>query len=124
MSKTLQVYKCPFCGLVVEVLGAGAHPVCCGEPMRLLEENSSDGAVEKHVPVVEKRDSGILVKVGSAPHPMEPEHYIEWIEVIDRNYVTRYHLKPGDAPQAAFSVGDNPNIVIRAYCNKHGLWKK
>ena len=78
----------------------------------------------KHIPVLEEQGSGILVKVGSVPHPMEADHYIEWIEVINGSYVNRCHLKPGDAPQAAFYVPQQPGLEIRAYCNKHGLWKK
>ena len=92
--------------------------------MRLMKENTTDGAKEKHVPVVSAQENGILVKVGEIPHPMEPDHYIEWIEVINGSYVNRYQLRPGEAPQAAFYVPMQPGLVIRAYCNKHGLWKK
>ncbi len=123
-AQKLQVFKCMHCGLVVEVLGGGAVPSCCGEAMRELKENTSDGAAEKHVPVVEQQGDGILVKVGSVAHPMEPDHYIEWIEVINGAYVNRYHLKPGDLPQAAFYVPLQPGLIVREYCNKHGLWKK
>ena len=99
-------------------------PVCCGIPMPLQMENSQDAAVEKHVPVVEAREDGILVKVGSVEHPMTEEHYIEWIEVINGAYVNRYYLKPGELPQAAFYVSLSPKLIIRASCNIHGLWKK
>ncbi len=122
-AKQLQVFKCNHCGLVVEVMAEGASPFCCGEAMQLLKENTVDASKEKHVPVLEAQRDGILVKVGSMPHPMEPDHYIEWIEVINGNYVNRYHLKPGDLPQAAFYVPAQPGLVVRAYCNKHGLWK-
>ena len=120
-----QVYKCKVCGLIVEVGAAGSCvPSCCGQPMTLMAENTQDASREKHVPVVQVQGDGILVKVGEAPHPMEPDHYIEWIEVINGAYVNRCHLKPGDAPQAAFYVPMQPGLVVRAYCNKHGLWKK
>lgn len=123
-AQKLQIFKCRHCGLVVEILGSGATPSCCGEPMTPMVENSVDASAEKHVPVVEKQGTGILVRVGSAPHPMEADHYIEWIEVVNGVYVNRCHLRPGDAPQAAFYVPLQPNLTIRAYCNKHGLWKK
>ncbi len=72
MTERLQVYKCEICGNIVEVLHEGkGELVCCGEPMKLLVEGAVDAAKEKHVPVVEKTASGIKVKVGSAPHPME-----------------------------------------------------
>lgn len=66
MAKTLEVYKCEKCGNIVEVLqGGSCTPVCCGEPMKLLKENTTDGAKEKHVPVVEKIEGGYRVTVGS-----------------------------------------------------------
>jgi len=83
MTQKKQIYKCMKCGNIVEVLHEGAGElVCCGEPMKLLTENTSDGAKEKHVPVLEKVQDGWWVKVGSVPHPMEEKHYIEWIELI------------------------------------------
>ena len=68
MTKIKQVYKCEICGNIVEVLheGAGAL-VCCSLPMVLQEEHNQDGGLEKHVPVIEKTDNGILVKIGSIP---------------------------------------------------------
>ena len=121
-----EICRCTVCGLQLEVT-SGCRcglPVCCGKEMLLQKENSVDAAVEKHVPVVEELDDGILVKVGSAEHPMSAEHYIEWIEVINGSYVNRCYLKPGDLPQAAFYVPYSPKLIIRASCNIHGLWKK
>ena len=66
---------------------------------------------------------GILVKVGSVAHPMEKEHYIEWIElIIDGKNVCRKYLQPGDAPEAAFPA-DAKGALVREYCSLHGLWK-
>ena len=125
MPNQLEVYKCTHCGNIVEVIhGGGASLVCCGENMKLMKEGSTDGAMEKHVPVIEKIEGGYKVTVGSVAHPMDENHYIEWIEVINGSYVNRYQLRPGEAPQAAFYVPMQPGLVIRAYCNKHGLWKK
>jgi len=124
MAEKLQVYKCSVCGNVVEVLHGGAGElVCCGQAMNLMAENSVDAAREKHVPVVEKIAGGFLVKVGSAPHPMEEKHYIEFIELIaGGNNVYRQFLKPGDKPEATF-VTEASEVTARAYCNLHGLWK-
>lgn len=117
------IYKCSVCGNIVEVLHAGGGKlVCCGKPMELLTEKTADAATEKHVPVIEKTDSGILVKVGSVPHPMADNHYIEWIELIADGISYRKFLKPGDKPEALFDVkGDN--LQAREYCSVHGLWK-
>ena len=123
MAERLQVYKCEACGNIVEVLhGGGGELVCCGDPMVLFVENTVDAAKEKHIPVVEKTEQGIKVKVGSVPHPMEEKHYIEWVEVIVDGKVCREFLKPGDAPEALFGLQDE-NVTAREYCSIHGLWK-
>ena len=123
MTEVGQVYKCNICGNIVEVLHAGAgHLVCCGKPMELLIEKNKDIGLEKHVPVIEKTDGGIKVKVGSIPHPMEGKHYIEWIEVLADGKTCRKFLKPGDAPEAVFCVIAD-SVMAREFCNVHGLWK-
>ncbi len=123
MTGRKQIYKCNVCGNVVEVLHPGkGQLVCCGQPMELLKEKTEDVGLEKHVPVIEKTDKGIKVKVGSVPHPMEEKHYIEWIEVIADGSAYRKFLKPGDAPEAEFEIKAK-KIGAREYCNIHGLWK-
>jgi superoxide reductase len=123
MTARLQVYKCEICGNIVEVLHEGqGELVCCGKPMKLLTENATDASKEKHVPVMEKTASGIKIKVGSAPHPMEEKHYIEWIQIIADGKAYRQFLNPGNAPEAVFEIRAE-NIDAREYCNVHGLWK-
>lgn len=123
MAKKLEVYKCAACGNIVEVLHGGAGElVCCGRPMENLVTKTADEGKEKHVPVIEKTDGGIKVKVGGVPHPMEAEHYIEWIEVIADGKAYRQFLKPGDAPEAGFAV-EAAQISAREFCNKHGMWE-
>jgi len=123
MTKKNEVYKCPLCGNIVEVVHTGAGElVCCGQPMDLMAENTVDAALEKHVPVVEKVDKGYKVSVGSVPHPMEEKHWIEWIELIADGKVYRQNLAPGETPEATFCV-DAGDADARAYCNLHGLWK-
>ena len=123
MAAKLEVYKCEACGNIVEVLHGGAGTlVCCGEDMVLLKENTTDAAQEKHVPVMEKTEHGIKVTVGSAPHPMEEKHYIEWIEVLSGGKAYREFLNPGEEPSAVFCV-DGDIDAVREHCNIHGLWK-
>ncbi|MGC9364930.1 MAG: desulfoferrodoxin [Fidelibacterota bacterium] len=118
-----QVYKCEICGNVVEVLHAGGGElVCCGQPMTLLNEQTADSTTEKHVPVIERTDTGYKVTVGSTLHPMVDAHYIEWIELIADGKSYRQFLKPGDEPVAHFNV-DAKTVSAREYCNVHGLWK-
>lgn len=124
MTQREKVYKCEVCGNIVEVLHAGAGElVCCGKPMTLMPEKTQEQeGKEKHVPVIEKTEKGVKVKVGSVAHPMEEKHYIEWIELIADGRVLRKFLKPGDAPEADFEISEE-NITAREYCNVHGLWK-
>ena len=121
-TQSKEVYRCSTCGGVVEVLHPGANMVCCGNPMTLLKGNVTDGAHEKHVPVVETVDDGIRVAIGAIEHPMQPDHYIEWVELVTPTHVLRKEFKPGDKPQVTFSVHE-PVLYARAYCNLHGLWK-
>jgi len=122
MAELKQVYRCNICGNIVEVLHAGSGQlVCCGQPMELLTEKTEDVGKEKHVPVVEVTADGFKVKVGSIEHPMEENHYIEWIELIADDKVYRRFLKPGEKPEAEFKVKAE-QIQAREYCNVHGLW--
>ncbi len=124
MTAREQVYKCEVCGNVVTVLhAAGGTLVCCGQPMNLLDEQTADSATEKHVPVIEKVDGGVKVTVGSVEHPMQDEHFIEWIEIQYGEVVTREYKHPGENPEAFFPGVDADEIVAREFCNIHGLWK-
>ena len=108
MTELKQVYKCNICGNIAEVLHIGAGElVCCGQPMELLKEKTGGEGAEKHIPIIEGN------KV-SAPHLMDPNHYIEWIEVDN----CRKSFSPGDEPVAEF----NSPQKARLYCNIHGLW--
>jgi superoxide reductase len=123
MIAKLQIYKCPHCGNIVEVLQVGGGQlVCCGEPMMLVTEDSVDASKEKHVPVIEKTNSGYKVTVGSVAHPMEEKHYIEWIELLADGKAYRQFLNPGDVPEAFFNITVQ-TVTAREYCNIHGLWK-
>ena len=123
MTELNQVYRCNICGNIVDVLHTGVGElVCCNQPMELLGEKTQDEGQEKHVPVVEKTEKGIKVKVGSVPHPMEEKHFIEWIQVIADGKSCRKFLKPGGPPEAEFVIKAE-KLIVREYCNLHGLWK-
>ena len=124
MTELNQVYRCKVCENIVEVVNAGiGELVCCGQPMSLLDEHNEDIGAEKHVPVIEKTDSGFKVKIGSIPHPMEDDHHIEWIEIIVDGLVSKKFLNSGDEPEAEFEIdSSNESIIVRDYCNIHGLW--
>ncbi|HID31955.1 MAG TPA: desulfoferrodoxin [bacterium (Candidatus Stahlbacteria)] len=123
MTKRLQVYKCEVCGNIVEILHEGAGQlVCCGQPMKLLEAKTEEEGKEKHLPVIERSDMGVMVKIGSVPHPMEEKHHIEWIEIVTDTGILRKFLKPGDKPEALFNTREEVGFA-REHCNIHGLWR-
>ena len=126
MTNLNEIYKCSVCGNMVEVVHASVGELsCCGKPMHKMVAGETDGAAEKHVPVIEKTSDGsTLVKVGSVPHPTTPEHHIEFIELIcnECHHVERTYIKPGDPAQATFKACSD-NVTAREYCNLHGLWQ-
>ena len=124
MTEKKQIYKCPICGIITSVLHEGNGILfCCGQPMKLIKENDEDAAIEKHIPVIQKINEGIKVFIGENPHPMGEEHNIEWIEIEFENKVYRKFLKPGESPEAIFEI-NSEDVVAKAYCNLHGLWRK
>ena len=101
----MKFYVCSHCGNIIAfVKSSGVPVVCCGEKMQELEPNTTDAAVEKHVPVVQVDGQKVTVTVGSTEHPMLPEHYIEWIALATKQGNQRKELKPGQKPQAEFMV--------------------
>jgi len=124
MAERLEFYKCGVCGNIVEVYDGGVGElVCCGQPMEVLNAKTEDKGLEKHVPVVEKVGDNVKVKVGDVPHPMEDNHYIEWIEVVTKDGKNACFLKPNMDPEATFVITDDI-VEVREHCNVHGLWTK
>lgn len=98
--------------------------ICCGQPMEKIIPGTVDASLEKHVPVFEKVNNVVNVKVGSVEHPSTSEHFIEWIALVTKQGNQRKVLKPGDSPKATFYVAEDDEVVdVYAYCNLHGLWK-
>ena len=120
--KELVIKKCMKCGAMVHVLedcNCGDCGIrCCNEEMTKLVPNSTDGAVEKHVPTYEVKDGKVYVTVN---HVMEEEHYIEWIAFQYENKTVMKYLEAGK--EATAHCKYKPGMVVYSYCNKHGLWK-
>lgn len=126
MTKKLELYKCAICGNVVEVVLAGeGELVCCGQPMNLFEEQSTQDEMllEKHVPVIKMQEDNIEIRIGSTQHPMTEEHYIQFIEAYskDKRYVKRKYLFPNEEPVLKLKCNCKDTIA-RELCNIHGLW--
>ena len=121
--KNTKFYICPHCGNVVEMVkDAGVKPFCCGQKMTELVPNTVEASGEKHIPAVTVKDGVVEVNVGTVDHPMVDVHYIEWVYVKTEQGGQRKHLKPGDAPNVTFHLGDDKAVAVYAYCNLHGLW--
>ena len=115
-------YHCQVCGHVVSIVHEGNPTlVCCEQPMTLLIAKTADTGKEKHVPVIVPGDGSTLIKVGSVEHPMTPEHYISFIEVVAKD-TKRTRANLTDKPEAEFMIDSNEIAAVYEYCNLHGLW--
>ncbi len=117
-------YRCEHCGnIVAHMNDSGVRCVCCGDEMKALKPNTSDGAGEKHVPVIKAEGQTVTVCVGSVEHPMLDAHYIQWIVLETKQGYQFKALKPGDKPMAVFALSEGDSVVAAyEYCNLHGLW--
>lgn len=126
----LEIYECgqtgpDKCTCLVEMLtdcDDCAAPGCCDVPMTKVEPKTADNGKEKHVPVIEKVPGGFKVKVGDVPHPMEPDHFIQFIEIRTDDEVQRKYLQPGRPAEAIFMT-EAASISAVELCNKHGVWQ-
>lgn len=127
MVKKNELYKCNVCGNIVEIVNEGfGELVCCSVPMTKIEAKVHEEEFgEKHIPVITKDENGdYVVKIGSVEHPMTEEHHIMFIEAVstDKQYLTRKYLQAGEKPEIKLECKCS-NLVVRAYCNIHGLWE-
>lgn len=122
---TVKFYRCAICGKIVAMVKETAVPtICCGQEMAQLIPGTTDGAAEKHVPVVTRKGNIVEVKVGSVEHPMTNEHYIQWICLQTKQGNQRKMLNPTDKPEAKFMIFEDDEIeAVYEYCNLHNLWK-
>ena len=121
----MKFYRCSHCGQIIAIVKeTGVPVVCCGEPMTEVIPGTTDASLEKHVPVFTVEGNKVQVSVGSAAHPMLPEHYIEWVAIQTEFGNQRKQLRPGDEPKVCFSLCDGDEVkAVYAYCNMHSLWK-
>ena len=121
----MKYFICEHCGNIIEYVKESGVPVmCCGQKMTELVPGTSDGAHEKHVPVVTVDGCKVTVEVGSVEHPMVEAHYIQWIAIETTNGSQRMNLEYTDKPKAVFCLAEGEEFVAAyEYCNLHGLWK-
>ena len=122
MTET-RFFLCRRCGNLIGMIhDAGVPIVCCGEQMEHLVPNTAEASGEKHLPVVTAKDGLVHVSVGSAAHPMLPEHSIQWVYLQTTRGGQRRELIPGGAPEVTFALHEEEPVAVYAYCNLHGLW--
>ena len=121
----MKFYRCSHCGQIIALVKATGVPViCCGEPVQEIIPGETDASLEKHVPVYTVEGNCVHVCVGSAAHPMLPEHYIEWIALQTKFGNQRKALSPGEKPEACFALCEGDEVrAVYAFCNLHSLWK-
>ena len=121
----IQFFVCKKCQKIAVIVKPSSCPtVCCGDEMVELKAASTDGATEKHVPVITVNGQTVNVAVGSVDHPMLPEHYIEWILLQTDKGIQKKNLEPGQPPKADFAILPDEKVVAAyEYCNLHRLWK-
>ncbi len=126
MSKQFDVYKCDVCGNVIEVMhAASSNLACCNQPITKMDDSNKSGADATHLPVVEKTEKGYKISVGEKPHVMTDEHSVYFIEVIAGSKQMLFHFKPGEVAEVEFECCSSCNakdIIVREYCDLHGLW--
>ncbi len=117
---------CRRCGNLIEMINdSGINPICCGQDMEVLTANTTEAATEKHIPVVLISNNIAKVTIGAVIHPMEEDHYIEWIYLETNRGIKRVNLKPAEEPIANFALLEGEEVLnAYAYCNLHGLWVK
>lgn len=120
----MKYFVCEHCGNIIEFAKSSGVPVmCCGQKMTELVPGTSDGAHEKHVPVVKQDGNHILVEIGSVEHPMVEAHYIEWIAIETKKGNQKVKLSYTDKPKAEFILTEGDEFIAAyEYCNLHGLW--
>lgn len=118
-------YRCPICGNIIEIVsGKGPIPFCCEREMIPLEFNLLPELSKKHLPIIFEKDNKVLVRIGELPHPMNEDHYIEWVYLHTDQGIERKRLHPNDKPEVIFAINDNEIVFdVFIYCNLHGLWK-
>ena len=121
----MKLYKCDICGKIVAMVEESApETVCCGQDMRELIPNTTDGKQEAHLPVYTIEGNTVTVKVGSKPHPMTAEHHIAWIAIETDQGKQCKSLKPSAEPEAKFALVPYEKVMsVYEYCTLHGLWK-
>lgn len=126
-NKNMKFYRCNTCGQIFStIVDKNITPVCCNTQMEEIKARTNEeGLNEKHIPVYRYDKNNVIIEIGSTLHPMNDDHYIEWVVLVTNKGKQKRELKPGNSPRVIFNLDKDENIKeIYAYCNIHSLWKK
>lgn len=101
---------------------------------RAKDPEHLSGLEQKHVPLIEIPDRimanesfPVKVTIGQVVHPMIEAHHIQYVELFAGNApVGRAAFSHSlNGPKVTFDLKlDKPvTLVVREYCNLHGLWE-
>ncbi|MEW6516186.1 MAG: desulfoferrodoxin family protein [candidate division FCPU426 bacterium] len=135
-----KMFVCTVCGHIEFGSAPDICPVCFSPREKFNEDAeavhpASKEGKEKHVPVITAYDHcglmpgicrDIQIKVGSVPHPMQSDHWIQWIDVyLDKKLQARYQIYSANL-QAAVGVhlksDQHGTLTVIEHCNIHGSW--
>lgn len=116
-----KLYRCKVCGNIAwKLVDKGVPLFCCGQKMEEMVPGTSDGAVEKHVPVLEREGDQVTVSVGEVLHPMEESHSIQIIAAVSGDTAVVRLPRPGDQPTLRLTTPEA--VTAYAYCDLHDYW--
>ena len=121
----VRFFVCNHCANIITMIRDCGVPIkCCGEKMKEITAEASEGAQEKHVPVYTVEDGTVNISVGETEHPMTSEHYIDWVCIETEEGFQLKKLKSNMPPKISFSITKDDKVkAVYAFCNLHSLWK-
>ena len=135
-----KLFVCGVCGHVEFGAAPDICPVCLSPKEKFTEDPKAihpaeKEGKEKHVPVIVKSDhcglmpgicQDVHIKVGSVPHPMQSEHWIQWIDVyLNKQLQARYQIYAVNLQAAVgihFKSDQHGTLTVVEHCNIHGTW--
>ncbi len=121
MFNMAKILKCDDCGSIIQVLAEDGGDTCDTHMFEFPAQTEGEKS-PKHKPVVEIDGDKVTVKVGEAAHPMDDDHYIQFLIVEAGAEQYAKCFKPGDVAEATFTVNSTDDVKAFAFCNLHGLW--
>ena len=142
-NAAVSYYICSVCGHV-ELSPVSKPCQVCNAPAekytqndRIFEESAEEfkDASIKHIPVIKVTKKcglipeapcvDIIVRIGTVLHPMEPDHYIQFVDCyVDNAFVERVTLTPAVYAAGCFHLkSKGTKVLIIEKCSIHGYWK-